>query len=69
MSGLDKEVLYGLIEESRRSREALLKKTEALSRKADELRDLIENNSFAQKILEVLKNDSPVDDPSHVPPR
>ena len=57
MSDLDREVLRGLIEESRRSREALLKKTEDLSKRAEELTELIKHNQFAQKILEVLRDD------------
>ena len=51
---MDKEVLRSLLEESQRSRAALLKKTEDLSRRADELRTLIESNKFADKILEEL---------------
>ena len=57
MSDFDREVLRGLIEESRRSREALLKKTEDLSKRAEELTELIKHNQFAQKILEVLRDD------------
>jgi hypothetical protein len=65
----DKEVLRALVAESQRSREVLKKSVDDLSRKADALKELIENNQFAQKILEVLKDDSRVVDPSDISTR
>jgi len=69
MGDIDRAVLESLLEESRRSRAALLKKTEDLSRRAEELTELIKHNQFAQKIVEVLKDDPDLAHLVDVPPR